>query len=184
MGEKRGLIYRFSLQAVILPVFNRVKGSVVPENEEVVVYTDGACDPNPGVGGWAAVLRYGGHYKEISGGEAVSTNNRMELTAAICALEALKRSSKVVLCTDSEYVQKGVTLWLPSWKRLNWRRKTGAIKNLDLWQRLDAVCQTHEVSWRWVRGHSGDPGNERCDELATAAIRKLRGASRSAENPC
>lgn len=146
----------------------------MPECEEVVVYTDGACDPNPGVGGWAAVLQYKGHYKEISGGEACSTNNRMELTAAIRALELLKRPSKVVLHTDSEYVQKGVTQWLPAWKRLNWRRKTGEIKNIDLWRRLDDLIQAHDVSWRWVRGHAGDPANERCDELATAEIRKLR----------
>ena len=151
-----------------------VKECILPGSDEVVVYTDGACDPNPGVGGWAAVLRYKDHYKEISGGEPQSTNNRMELTAAIRALEALKRPSNVLLHTDSEYLQKGVTLWLPAWKRLNWRRKTGEIKNIDLWRRLDELIQTHDVVWQWVRGHAGDPLNERCDELATGEIEKLR----------
>jgi len=168
-------ISHFPPQAVILPVFKEMKEAVVRDFEEVVVYTDGACDPNPGVGGWAAVLRHKGRYREMSGGEARSTNNRMELTAAIKAIEALTRPSKVLLHTDSEYLQKGITQWLPAWKRLNWRRKTGAIKNLDLWRRLDELIQTHDVAWRWVPGHAGDPANERCDELATAEIRKLRG---------
>ena len=169
------MISHFAPQAVILPVFKEMKEAVVPECDEVVVYTDGACDPNPGVGGWAAVLRYKGRYKEMSGGEVRSTNNRMELTAAIKALETLKRPSKVLLHTDSEYLQKGVTQWLPAWKQLNWRRKTGTIKNIDLWRRLDELIGAHEVAWYWVRGHAGDPANERCDELATAEIRKLRG---------
>jgi len=156
-------------------MFKHLKEAIVRECDEVVVYTDGACDPNPGIGGWAAVFWYKGHYKEISGGEARSTNNRMELTAAIKALEALKRPSKVILHTDSEYLQKGITLWLPVWKRLNWRRKTGAIKNIDLWRRLDELIGTYDVQWRWVPGHAGDPVNERCDKLATSEIRKLRG---------
>jgi ribonuclease HI len=175
---------RFLAQAVILGVFKHEKESVVAECDEVVVYTDGACDPNPGVGGWAAVLRYRGQYKEISGGEGCSTNNRMELTAAIRALETLKRASRVVLHTDSEYLQKGVTEWLPGWKRLNWRRKTGEIKNIDLWRRLDELVQSHDVAWRWVRGHAGDPANERCDELATSEIRKLRAAERAGKEEC
>lgn len=144
-------------------------------NDAVIIYTDGGCDPNPGVGGWAAVLRYKDHYKELSGGELNSTNNRMELTAAIKALEALKKPAKVVIMTDSEYVKKGVTEWMPLWKRANWKRKTGAVKNLDLWQRLDELTQRHQVEWRWVRGHTGDILNERCDELATGQICKLRG---------
>jgi len=141
-------------------------------DEQVVIYTDGGCDPNPGVGGWAAVLIYGDRMREISGGEPETTNNRMELTAAIRALEALKRPCAVVVHTDSQYVKNGITSWLPNWKRKNWRRKGGALKNVDLWQRLDALTQTHDVEWRWVRGHSGDYLNERCDQLADDEIRK------------
>lgn len=145
-----------------------------PVKRTVEIYTDGGCDPNPGVGGWAAVLRYNDHRKELSGGEARSTNNRMELTAAIAALEALKRPCRVILHTDSEYVKKGVTEWLPDWKRRGWRRKGGPILNLDLWRRLDEAAQRHDIEWCWVPGHAGVVENERCDQLAAAEIAKRR----------
>lgn len=146
--------------------------------QRVVIYTDGGCDPNPGVGGWGAVLIYGKHRKELSGGALESTNNRMELTAAIEALASLKRTCQVELHTDSEYVQKGITQWLPAWKRNNWRRKGGAVKNVDLWQRLDEEASRHDMTWKWVRGHTGEEENERCDELAGMEIReRKRGAT-------
>ncbi len=140
----------------------------------VVIYTDGGCEPNPGVGGWGAVLLYGGHLKEISGGAPETTNNRMELTAAIEALSALKRPCRIQLYTDSEYVKRGITEWIVSWKKKHWTRREGPVKNVDLWQRLDALVEKHEVEWRWVRGHTGNTYNERCDELAGAAIQALR----------
>jgi len=143
----------------------------------VEIYTDGGCEPNPGIGGWGAVLLYDGRRKELSGGELDSTNNRMELTAAIAALEQLKRSCQVVLYTDSQYLKNGVTAWLPAWKRRNWARKGGALKNVDLWQRLDAILDRHDIDWKWVRGHMGVPENERCDELASHEIARLRKAS-------
>ena len=146
----------------------------MPQEKCVTIYTDGGCDPNPGVGGWAAVLLHGKIVKELSGGESRSTNNRMELMAAIRALEALKEPCKVEVYTDSQYVQRGITEWLPGWKRRGWRRRGGAIKNLDLWQALDAAREKHEVKWRWVRGHDGIQYNERCDELAGEEIRKLQ----------
>lgn len=145
-----------------------------PSEEHVIIYTDGGCDPNPGVGGWGVVMAYKGHTRELSGGEADTTNNRMEMTAAIRALEALKRPCSVVISTDSEYLQKGVTAWMPGWKKRNWKRKGGPVKNLDLWQRLDELIQPHEVRWQWVRGHAGNPLNERCDELAGAAIARIK----------
>ncbi|GMW03728.1 MAG: ribonuclease H [Candidatus Hydrogenedentota bacterium] len=141
--------------------------------QHVTIYTDGGCRPNPGVGGWAAVLRYGEKVKELSGGEPESTNNRMELTAAVCALEALKKPCKIEFHTDSEYLKRGITEWMPGWKRRGWVRKEGALKNVDLWQRLDKAIGDHEIDWRWVRGHNGNPDNERCDELATQAIESL-----------
>jgi len=137
----------------------------------VVVYTDGACRGNPGPGGWGAILRYKGREKVLSGGEPLTTNNRMEMLAAISALEALTRPSTVALHTDSQYVQKGITEWLPGWVKRGWRtadRKP--VKNADLWQRLQAACAPHRVSWHWVRGHAGDPGNEQADAVANAAI--------------
>ncbi len=148
------------------------------ENTKVVtIYTDGGCEPNPGIGGWAAVLLYNGARKEIAGGERESTNNRMELTAAIQALESLTRPCKVELHTDSNYVRLGLTEWLPKWKRNGWKRgKSGEVKNLDLWQRLEQAAARHEVRWSWVPGHRGVVENERCDELAGAEIRKLRHA--------
>ncbi|MEQ9122923.1 MAG: ribonuclease HI [Alphaproteobacteria bacterium] len=140
----------------------------------VEIFTDGACSGNPGPGGWGALLRYGDVEKELSGGEVATTNNRMELMAAIAALEALKRPSVVRLTTDSVYVRDGVTKWLHNWKRNGW--KTAAkkpVKNEDLWKRLDAAQAPHEVDWRWIKGHAGHAENERCDALARAAI--LRG---------
>ena len=141
---------------------------------DVTIYTDGGCDPNPGTGGWAAVLLYKAVVKELSGGEQETTNNRMELTAAIRALEALKRACKVTLHTDSQYLQKGITEWLPGWKKRGWKRKEGAVKNEDLWRALDALCDRHDVTWKWVRGHAGNFYNERCDELAQERITALK----------
>ena len=138
------------------------------------VYTDGACRGNPGPGGWAAVLRYKGHEKTLYGAEPITTNNRMELMAAIRALESFKRPCRVRLTTDSQYVQKGITEWLANWKRNGW--KTAAkkpVKNADLWQRLDTAIAGHEIQWKWVRGHSGHPENELADELANKAIDEL-----------
>jgi homoserine kinase type II len=133
----------------------------------VVVYTDGACARNPGPGGWGAILVSGSHRKELAGGEPGTTNNRMELMAAISALEALSQPSRVDLHTDSEYVQKGISSWIDGWKRKGWRTAAGSpVKNVELWQRLDAARQRHDVKWHWVRGHAGHPDNERADELA------------------
>ncbi len=139
----------------------------------VEVFTDGACKGNPGPGGWGALMRYGAHVKELFGGETQTTNNRMELMAVIQALEALKRQSHVILTVDSRYVQDGVERWLPRWKRNGWKTKQGgAVKNQDLWQRLDQALAGHQVSWRWVRGHSGHVDNERADQLANLGIPK------------
>ncbi|WP_308103982.1 ribonuclease HI [Actinocorallia sp. API 0066] len=133
----------------------------------MVIHTDGGCSPNPGAGGWGAVLRYGSHVREIYGGEADTTNNRMELMAAICALECLKRPSRVRIHTDSQYVRLGITQRLANWKHNGWRiSTTNPVKNIDLWKRLEAATATHEVTWEWVKGHSGVPDNERADELA------------------
>jgi len=142
---------------------------------KVEVYSDGACRGNPGPGGWAATLQYGDHCRELSGAEAATTNNRMELMAVISALEALKRPMSVLVHTDSEYVRRGITEWLTSWKARDWRTADKKpVKNRDLWERLDAAASRHEVEWRWVKGHSGVPGNERVDQLANAAIDALR----------
>ncbi|MBC8048607.1 MAG: ribonuclease HI [Chitinophagales bacterium] len=137
----------------------------------VVIYTDGGCSGNPGPGGWGAVLLSGEHRKEISGGEPETTNNRMELTAAIEALKALKRPSRVELHTDSQYVRQGITEWIGGWKSNGWKTaQKKPVKNADLWQALDAARARHDVNWNWVKGHAGDINNERADELATAAI--------------
>jgi ribonuclease HI len=140
----------------------------------IEIWTDGACSGNPGPGGWGAVLKAGETEKEISGAEGATTNNRMELTAAIEALEALKRPSKVRLHTDSQYVKNGLTQWMAGWKRKGWRNSEGkAVANVDLWQKLDAAAARHEVDWRWVRGHAGNAMNERADALARAAIKAM-----------
>ena len=133
----------------------------------VEIWTDGACAGNPGPGGWGAILCYRSSEKDLCGGEALTTNNRMELTAAIAALEALKRPAVVKLHTDSQYLRDGVTAWMGNWKRNGWRtRDRKPVKNDDLWRRLDEATQRHEIDWRWVRGHAGDRMNERADELA------------------
>ena len=134
---------------------------------EVVIYTDGSCRGNPGPGGWGAILIYGGHEKELCGGEPDTTNNRMELMGAIQALEALTRPCKIVLYTDSQYVRTGIATWLAQWKARGWRTSTkGEVKNADLWRRLDEARLRHDVDWRWVKGHNGHPLNERADGLA------------------
>jgi ribonuclease HI len=137
---------------------------------EVTIYTDGSCQGNPGPGGWGAILQYGKHEKILSGGEKDSTNNRMELRAALEALRALKEPCKIVLFTDSEYLKRGITEWLPNWKRRNWRRKGGVLANVDLWMKLDEEIARHEIHWRWVKGHAGHIMNERVDKLAKDAI--------------
>ena len=140
----------------------------------VEIWTDGGCKPNPGPGGWGAILKYKGALKELSGAEGETTNNRMELTAAVEALSALTRPCKVVLHTDSEYLKNGITRWHTGWVRKNWRSATGdPVKDMDLWQRVLAAAKPHEIEWRWVRGHSGDVMNERADALATAARENL-----------
>jgi ribonuclease HI len=137
----------------------------------VTIYTDGACSPNPGPGGWAAILRYGDHEKTLSGGDPQSTNNRMELQAALSALQALKRPCRVTLHTDSEYLQRGISEWLPRWRQRGWRTSDRRpVRNQDLWQALVVEIERHDVEWRWVRGHAGDPLNEQVDRLARAAI--------------
>lgn len=141
----------------------------------VEIYTDGACSGNPGPGGWGAILRYEGKEKELFGSEPLTTNNRMELMAAIAALEALKRPVQVDLYTDSNYLRDGVTKWLSAWKERGWRtadRKP--VKNIDLWQRLENAIESHQIEWHWVRGHSGHPENERADALAREAILSLK----------
>jgi ribonuclease HI len=140
----------------------------------VEIYTDGACRGNPGAGGWGAVLRYRGRERELHGGERDTTNNRMELLAAIRALEALQRRCRVALYTDSQYVREGITTWLAEWKKRDWRtadRKP--VKNQDLWQQLEAAASRHDVEWHWVRGHAGHPENERADRLANIGIDEI-----------
>lgn len=143
---------------------------------KVEIFTDGACSGNPGPGGWGAVMRWRGQEKELSGGEAETTNNRMEMMAAIAALEALKRPCDVVLTTDSSYLRDGITGWIHGWRRNGW--KTAAkkpVKNADLWMRLDAAAKRHRIDWRWVKGHAGHAENERADALARAAVPKRGG---------
>ena len=156
------------------------KGSVSREIRpgDVIIYTDGACKGNPGPGGWGALLISGEHRRELYGGEPHTTNNRMELSGAIAALAALKRACRVQLYTDSQYVRLGITEWLPQWKRRGWKtadRKP--VKNDDLWRALEEQIERHEVHWHWVKGHSGDVGNERADELANLGIQELAGRS-------
>ena len=145
-----------------------------PQSGLITIHTDGACSGNPGPGGWGAVLHWRGHEKELSGAEAETTNNRMELLAAIKALEALKRASKVRLVTDSIYLRDGVTKWIHGWKKNGW--KTAAkkpVKNEDLWRRLDEAAARHDIVWEWVKGHAGHPENERADALAREAVKAL-----------
>jgi len=152
----------------------------------VDIYTDGACSGNPGPGGWGAVLRYGSHQKELYGGEpGKTTNNRMELMAAIRALESLTRAGPVRLHTDSTYLRNGISKWLPGWKRNGWQTVGKLpVKNADLWQRLEAAAERHEVDWHWVRGHAGNPGNERADALANRGMAEaMRGSSRRQAAP-
>ncbi len=145
-----------------------MKESDLPQIE---IYTDGACKGNPGVGGWGALLMCGYHRKELCGGEAMTTNNRMEMMAVIMALQSLKQRSRVILYVDSQYVLKGMTEWIAGWKRRGWRSSTNApVKNVDLWQQMDEVVATHDIQWVWVKGHAGHPGNERADELANMGI--------------
>lgn len=145
----------------------------------IEVHTDGACLGNPGPGGWAALLRYGARERELTGGEALSTNNRMELMAAIVALETLTEACEVTLHTDSQYVRQGITQWMPNWVRRNWKTSGGdPVKNRDLWERLHAAAARHVIDWRWVKGHSGDPDNERVDQLARREAETFRAAVR------
>ena len=146
-----------------------------PARKHVDIHTDGACLGNPGPGGWAALLRWRGIERELAGGEADTTNNRMELMAAIAALEALKEPCDATLHTDSQYVRKGITEWMANWVRRGWKTAGGdPVKNRDLWERLHAANARHKVDWRWVKGHSGDPDNERVDQLARAEAEKIR----------
>ena len=139
--------------------------------KKVVIYTDGSCQGNPGPGGWAAILHHDKKNNCISGHSKQTTNNRMEMMAAIMALESLKRPMAVDLYTDSTYVRSGITEWLPGWKRRNWRTAAKKpVKNVDLWQRLDSAAAAHQIAWHWVKGHAGNPGNERADELAREGI--------------
>lgn len=147
-------------------------------NSQIVIYTDGACKGNPGPGGWGALLTSGATEKELFGGELGTTNNRMEMTAVIEALAALKKPSAVVLYLDSQYVLKGITEWIHGWKARGWRTAAKApVKNVDLWQKLDAllVSSSHSIDWRWVKGHNGDPGNERADALANKGVERALG---------
>lgn len=149
----------------------------------VQIFTDGACSGNPGPGGWGAILVYGDHRKELSGGEALTTNNRMELYAAIAALEALKGAQRVELSTDSAYLKNGITSWIHGWKRNGWKtadRKP--VKNADLWERLDAARQRHDIEWLWVKGHAGHAENERADELARMGMAEFK-PGRAASRP-
>lgn len=152
------------------------------ESSHVEIYTDGGCDPNPGPGGWGAVLVSGIYTKELNGADAATTNNRMELTAALSALKMLKRACKVDLYTDSQYLRRGITEWLPGWQANDWRKANGKpVENVDLWQELAGEAGRHEVSWHWLKGHRGHPLNERADQLATEARQRLLGGPLRAE---
>jgi ribonuclease HI len=146
----------------------------------VVIYSDGACKGNPGPGGWGAWLQSGEHGKELWGGEPATTNNRMELTAVIEALASLKRTCDIQVYTDSEYVKNGITTWIHGWKRRGWKTADGKpVKNVELWQRLEALAKLHHIEWHWVKGHAGHPGNEKADELANRGVADVIAAGRS-----
>lgn len=148
-------------------------------SKKVEIFTDGACKGNPGPGGWGVLLRYGDVEKELNGGEPDTTNNRMELMAAIEGLKALKRSCSIILTTDSQYVRKGITEWLAGWKRKNWKTAGGQpVKNQDLWQSLDEQSQRHEIDWRWIKGHAGHRENEIADRLASTAAERVKASNR------
>jgi ribonuclease HI len=152
------------------------------QRPEVTIYTDGGADPNPGAGGWGAILLTpDGHVKEISGGAPASTNNRMELTAAMEALSALDQPCRVTLFTDSKYLKQGITVWMHAWRRAGWKRKGGELKNVDLWQALSRLVEAHTIRWNWVKGHAGNRWNERADELASAQVRAHGGGTAQAE---
>ena len=156
---------------------HQADGEEKADAKVVDIYTDGACSGNPGPGGWGALLLYDGHEKELHGGEAQTTNNRMELMAAIMALESLKRPVKARLHTDSQYLRGGITQWIHDWKRKGWRTADKKpVKNVDLWQRLEAALERHDVQWLWVRGHAGHPENERADALARRGVLEARPA--------
>ena len=160
------------------------RATTLPAGPEVEIFTDGACSGNPGPGGWGAILRFVEVEKELAGGEPVTTNNRMELMAAIAGLEALKRPCRVRLYTDSQYLRDGITRWLPAWKARGWRTAAkAAVKNIDLWQRLEAAAAPHQIEWHWVRGHAGHPENERADALARGAIAAQRQRVQDGEPP-
>ncbi|HKS35291.1 MAG TPA: ribonuclease HI [Enterobacteriaceae bacterium] len=153
---------------VRLVVFNT--GSLPEMRKQVEIFTDGSCLGNPGPGGYGAILRYQQHEKSFSGGYRLTTNNRMELMAAIVSLEALKEPCDIVISTDSQYVRQGITQWIHNWKKRGWKTaEKKPVKNVDLWQRLDSALSHHQIRWEWVKGHAGHPENERCDELARAA---------------
>ncbi|WP_455474441.1 ribonuclease HI [Bartonella sp. B30(2025)] len=148
---------------------------MLKQQKVVEIYTDGACSGNPGVGGWGAILCWNGHERELYGGEAYTTNNKMELTAAICALKALKEPCSVDLYTDSIYVRNGISVWLKNWKKNNWQTASNnPVKNMELWQDLEKACSHHTVRWHWIKGHVGHPYNERADALARQAIIQYR----------
>jgi ribonuclease HI len=155
-----------------------------PALPNVTIHTDGACSGNPGPGGWGAILTFQDREKELKGGEPVTTNNRMELMAAISALEALKQPCRVDLYTDSQYLRQGITQWIHSWKRNGWRTASREpVKNVDLWQRLELALKRHQIEWHWVRGHAGHDMNERADVLAREAIAEMRAANRAPASP-
>ena len=160
------------------PLFNPAHSpdiAVSSARKKVSIHTDGGCDGNPGPGGWAALLRFGAHKRELSGGEPATTNNRMELQAAISALKALKEPCDVTLFTDSEYLRNGITEWLQRWKANRWRTiERKPVKNDDLWRQLDQVASQHTINWQWLKGHAGHKDNERCDQLANGEIQKIR----------
>ena len=153
---------------------NSTTSGVKTRNTSVIIFTDGACDPNPGTGGWAVLLRTGNTEKILTGNAMQTTNNRMELTAALEAFRALNRPSCVAFFTDSTYLKRGITEWLPKWKQRNWQRKTGALANIDLWKALDHATSPHKITWHWVKGHSINPDNQKVDRLAKQAIRRIK----------